>query len=55
MLDDRRIPLSLFNTAFYALLHVPGVIIISLLLAMMLLRVGRAVRASSGPPSTCPT
>src|SRR5829696_1934588 len=42
LLDDRRIPLSLMNTAFYALLHVPGVIIISLLLAMMLLRVGQA-------------
>ena len=42
MLDDRRIPLSLLNTAFYALLHVPGVIIFSLLLAMLLLRVGRA-------------
>ena len=42
LLDDRRIPLSLFNTAFYALLHVPGVIIFSLLLAMLLLRVGRA-------------
>jgi multiple sugar transport system permease protein len=42
MLRDRRIPLALANTAFYALLHVPGVIIISLLLAMMLLRVGRA-------------
>ncbi|HEX5828126.1 MAG TPA: sugar ABC transporter permease [Candidatus Limnocylindrales bacterium] len=42
LLDDRRIPLSLANTAFYAALHVPLVIIISLLLAMMLLRVGRA-------------
>jgi multiple sugar transport system permease protein len=42
LLHDRRIPLSLANTAFYALLHVPGVIIISLLLAMMLLRIGRA-------------
>jgi multiple sugar transport system permease protein len=42
MLRDRRIPLALANTAFYAALHVPGVIIISLLLAMMLLRVGRA-------------
>jgi multiple sugar transport system permease protein len=42
LLDDRHIPQALFNTAFFALLHVPGVIIISLLLAMMLLRVGRA-------------
>jgi multiple sugar transport system permease protein len=41
MLRDRRIPLALTNTAFYAVLHVPGVIIISLLLSMMLLRVGR--------------
>jgi multiple sugar transport system permease protein len=39
---DRRIPLALGNTAFYAILHVPGVILISLLLAMMLVRVGRA-------------
>jgi multiple sugar transport system permease protein len=39
---DRRIPLALGNTAFYAALHVPGVIIISLVLAMMLLRIGRA-------------
>src|SRR3954453_8332680 len=39
---DRRIPLSLLNTAFYAALHVPGVIVISLFLALMLLRVGRA-------------
>ena len=42
MLDDRHIPQALFNTAFFAILHVPGVIIISLLLAMLLLRVGRA-------------
>jgi multiple sugar transport system permease protein len=41
LLTDRRIPLALGNTAFYAILHVPGVILISLLLAMMLLRVGR--------------
>jgi multiple sugar transport system permease protein len=42
LLTDRRIPQSLLNTAFFAVLHVPGVIIISLLLALMLLRVGRA-------------
>jgi multiple sugar transport system permease protein len=42
MLSDRRIPLALANTAFYAILHVPGVILISLGLAMLLLRVGRA-------------
>jgi len=41
LLNDRRIPLALGNTAFYALLHVPGVIIISLALSMLLLRVGR--------------
>ena len=41
MTRDRRIPLALANTAFYAALHVPGVILISLLLSMMLLRVGR--------------
>ena len=41
LLRDRRIPLALGNTAFYALLHVPGVIIFSLALAMLLLRVGR--------------
>jgi len=39
---DRRIGSSLANTAFYAALHVPGVIIFSLALAMLLLRVGRA-------------
>jgi multiple sugar transport system permease protein len=39
---DRRIPLALGNTFFYALLHVPLQIILSLLLSMMLLRVGRA-------------
>jgi multiple sugar transport system permease protein len=40
---DRRIPLSLFNTAIYAVLNVPATIILSLALAMLLLRVsGRA-------------
>lgn len=42
LLSDRRIPLALMNTAIYAILHVPGVIILALALAMMLLRVGRA-------------
>jgi multiple sugar transport system permease protein len=42
LLTDRRIPLALGNTAFYAALHVPLHIIISLGLAMLLLRVGRA-------------
>jgi multiple sugar transport system permease protein len=41
MLTDRRIPLALTNTAFYALFHVPGVILISLALAMILTRVGK--------------
>ncbi len=39
---DRRIPLALANTAVYAILHVPLVIVLALVLAMMLLRVGRA-------------
>src|SRR5215204_4804327 len=42
LLDDRRIGLALGNTAFFAALHVPGVIILALALAMLLLRVGRA-------------
>jgi multiple sugar transport system permease protein len=42
LLSDRRIPLTLFNTAFYTVLHVPLQIIISLGLALMLIRVGRA-------------
>ena len=42
LMSDRRIPQALANTAFYAIHHVPGVIIISLLLAMMLLHVGRS-------------
>ena len=42
LMSDRRIPLSLTNTLIFAALHVPGVIIISLALAMLLLRVGRA-------------
>ena len=42
LIGDRHVPQALFNTAFYAVLHVPGVIIISLALAMLLLRVGRS-------------
>ncbi len=42
LMRDRRIPLSLVNTAVYAGLNVPATIIISLALAMLLLRVGRA-------------
>ena len=42
LMRDRRIGLALGNTAFYAALHVPGVIILSLALALLLLRVGRA-------------
>jgi multiple sugar transport system permease protein len=39
---DRRVGLSLFNTVYYTLFNVPGTIILSLALAMLLLRVGRA-------------
>jgi multiple sugar transport system permease protein len=42
LLTDRRIPLTLFNTMFYTVLHVPLQILISLGLALMLTRVGRA-------------
>jgi multiple sugar transport system permease protein len=45
LMRDRRIPLSLGNTLFYALLHVPFVIIISLALASLLVRIGRAAGA----------
>jgi multiple sugar transport system permease protein len=39
---DRRVPLALWNTVFYTAFNVPGTIILSLALAMLLLRVGRA-------------
>jgi multiple sugar transport system permease protein len=42
MASDRRIGLALTNTAIYTALHVPGVIVLALGLAMLLLRVGRA-------------
>jgi len=43
MIDDRRIGLSLFNTAYYAVFNVPLTILIGLGLALMLNRVtGRA-------------
>lgn len=42
LMRDRRIPLSLTNTAIYAALHVPATIIVALALAMLLLRIGRA-------------
>jgi multiple sugar transport system permease protein len=42
LLQDRRIPLTLFNTFFFTVLHVPLQILISLGLALMLTRVGRA-------------
>ena len=45
LMRDRRIPLSLGNTLFYTLLHVPLLIIISLFLASLLVRVGRAAGA----------
>lgn len=58
LMADRRVKSSLENTATYALLHVPGVIILSLALAMMLLRVGRAsgfFRTAFYMPSITPT
>jgi multiple sugar transport system permease protein len=42
MLTDARVGLSLGNTFFYALLHVPLAIIVALALAMLLHRVGKA-------------
>jgi multiple sugar transport system permease protein len=42
LLRDRRVGLSLWNTLYYTLFNVPGTILLSLALAMMLLRVGRA-------------
>jgi multiple sugar transport system permease protein len=42
LVGDRRVGLSLWNTLLYTVLNVPGTIILSLALAMMLLRVGRA-------------
>jgi multiple sugar transport system permease protein len=42
MTTDPRVGLALVNTAFYTILHVPLAMGIALLLAMMLLRVGRA-------------
>jgi multiple sugar transport system permease protein len=42
LMEDPRVPLALFNTAFYTVLHVPLAMGLALLLALMLLRVGRA-------------
>jgi multiple sugar transport system permease protein len=42
LMGDRRVWLSLVNTLYYTAFNVPGTIILSLALAMMLLRVGRA-------------
>jgi len=42
LLSDPNVALAFSNTVFYAVLHVPLSMIIALLLAMMLLRVGRA-------------
>ena len=39
---DRRVGLALWNTLYYTAFNVPGTILLSLALAMMLLRVGRA-------------
>ena len=42
LLRDRWVPQAMVNTVFYAALNVPGTILLSLGLAMLLLRVGRA-------------
>jgi multiple sugar transport system permease protein len=42
LIHDPRVGLALANTAFYTILHVPLAMAFALLLAMMLLRVGRA-------------
>jgi multiple sugar transport system permease protein len=42
LVSDPRVVLALQNTAFYTVLHVPLAMGLALLLAMMLLRVGRA-------------
>jgi multiple sugar transport system permease protein len=42
MVADPRVGLALFNTAFYTVLHVPLAMGLALLLALMLLRVGRS-------------
>lgn len=42
MLTDPRLGLSLYNSFFYALLHVPLSIVVALCLALMLNRVGKA-------------
>jgi multiple sugar transport system permease protein len=42
LVSDPRIGLALGNTAFYTILHVPLAMAFALLLALMLLRVGRA-------------
>ncbi len=39
---DRRVGIALWNTLYYTAFNVPGTILLSLALAMMLLRVGRA-------------
>ncbi|HKG55640.1 MAG TPA: sugar ABC transporter permease, partial [Candidatus Limnocylindrales bacterium] len=42
LMHDPRVGLALGNTAFYTILHVPLAMAFALLLALMLLRVGRA-------------
>jgi multiple sugar transport system permease protein len=42
LVSDPRVGLALLNTAFYTILHVPLAMGLALLLALMLLRVGRA-------------
>src|SRR5215212_765242 len=45
LLDDPKIVASLKNTFIYTVMMVPGKIIVALLLAMLLMRVGRAAGA----------
>jgi multiple sugar transport system permease protein len=42
LVNDPRTGLALYNTAFFTILHVPLAMVIALVLALMLLRVGRA-------------
>jgi multiple sugar transport system permease protein len=42
LIDDPRLGLSLYNSFFYALFHVPLSIVVALCLALMLTRVGKA-------------
>ncbi|WP_460465855.1 carbohydrate ABC transporter permease [Arthrobacter pigmenti] len=54
MLEDPKIALALWNTFIYTIVSVPAQVLISLALAMLLMRVG-VLPDSSGRRSTCPT